>query len=109
MHWVLVAITMTTSGQPYEFRQVAPFETRAACEYGPEALRNPSTGSAAFSVSDEGGNWVVLFRCMPVTEQGLREELDVQEQAALFLAGKGPSSEPWWRERLRAIGQIGKK
>ncbi len=67
MEWILIAITMTASGQPTEYRQVASFEARAVCEYAPEALRTRPIDTSASSVVSEGGQWVVQFRCVPAS------------------------------------------
>ena len=102
MQWILIAITMTASGEPYSYNTVAQFETRAVCEYAPEALRLRPVTSSASQVLDEHGKWVVTFRCVPTTEVALVEELDVQDGAALALSGQGTYAEPWWQERVRA-------
>ncbi len=100
MEWILIAITMAASGQPTEYRQVASFEDRAVCEYAPEALRTRPIDTSASSVVGEGGQWVVQFRCVPSTKHALVEELDAQDAAAMFLAGKGEYTGPWWQKRL---------
>lgn len=102
MQWILIAITMTAAGEPYSYNSIAQFETRAVCEYAPEALRLRPVSSSASEVLDEQGKWVVTFRCVPTTEVALVEELDVQDNAALALKGKATHKGPWWQERVWA-------
>lgn len=104
MQWILIAITMTATGEPNNYNSIAQFETRDVCEYAPEALRVPSSSSLPSQVLDEQGKWVVMFRCVPTTETSLAEEMDVQDRAALFLDGKAEYKGPWWQERVRARG-----
>jgi hypothetical protein len=110
MDWILIAITMSASGQPQRFEQIARFETMEVCEYAPEGLRTIHTGATPETVlSRERSNpWVVQFRCIPATQKGLVEALDSEEKAARFLAGKGHYSAPWWKDRLEHIRAIGK-
>ena len=102
MQWILIAITMATTGEAYSYNSIAEFESRAVCEYAPEALRLRPVTSIASQVLDEKGKWVVMFRCVPTTEAALAEELDVQDNAALALKGKSKYEGPWWQERVWA-------
>lgn len=107
MNWLLIAVTMFPDNQPHRYEQIASFETREVCQYAPEGL-GVNRGGTPDTVIGENRKapWVVEFRCIPSTDAALRETLDAEEKAALFLAGRGDYEAPWWKDRLDEIRRI---